>query len=368
MENVMLKWLCRIGGLCALGMSGAFAQDITIGAVLPLSGSSVTQGMDQRRGIEIAVDEINAGGGLLGRKLRVIVEDSGGRAPTALDAAKKLVTVDKVPVVLGEYSSGITIPVAQYLLQENRVHLNIGSSSGRIRALGDGAFSIMGLDNVSSEFAARDVLDQGWKNVALIAPNNAFGQGYAQGFKSAFEKMGGQLTGQVLYTEGQTTYRRELQQLQSSKPDAYVYTAYGKDAAIINREAFELGINKMPWYAIYLTMCTADSPAQYVSGQYGMDTNFIGPNGVVYEATYKKRFGESFKTTFSGYAYDGVMMVAQAIRQTGKADAGSLRKGLYEVGKGYEGVTGSIVLDQDRQRSKQPYLKLKLSDGALVSR
>ena len=98
----------------ALSTFPAFAQDVVLGAVLPLSGASATIGDDQRRGIELAVEQINEKGGVLGgRKLRVIVEDSGGRAPSALDAAKKLVTVDNVPVVIGEYSSGITIPVGQ---------------------------------------------------------------------------------------------------------------------------------------------------------------------------------------------------------------------------------------------------------------
>jgi branched-chain amino acid transport system substrate-binding protein len=105
-----------------------------------------------------------------GGRLKLIVEDSGGRAPAAFDAAKKLVAVDKVPVVMGEYSSGITIPIAQYLVQEGRLHINIGSSSNTIRSLGTTSFSVIGLQSVSGKFAAADILDQGWKKIAIVGP------------------------------------------------------------------------------------------------------------------------------------------------------------------------------------------------------
>lgn len=343
----------------------AQAADVTIGAVLPLSGASATIGDDQRRGIELAVEEVNANGGVLGGKLNVIVEDSGGRAPSALDAAKKLVTVDNVPAVIGEYSSGITIPVGQYLVQEKRVHLNIGSSSGLIRQLGEGSFSLIGLDNVSSGFAAQDVVDNGWKKAAVIVPNNAFGQGVAAQFEKAFTALGGEITTTILYTEGQTTYRRELQQLERGEPDVYVYSAYGREAATINREAFELGIGagSHPWYAIYLSMCTSDSDPRFIQGQVGMDLNNIGPNGQAYEEAYKAKYGEGFRSTFNGYGYDAVKMLAAALDKAGSAEPAAITAALAEVGKDYEGVTGPIIFDADGQRSKQPYEKLKIDDG-----
>lgn len=352
---------------CALSV-GARAQDeIAIGAIFPLSGASATQGEDQRRGAELAVERVNAEGGVLGKKLRVIVEDSGGRPQSALDVAKKLITVDKVPVVIGEYSSGITIPIAQYTLQEGRVHLNSGSSSGRLRSIGNGAFSVIGLDNVTTEFAANDVLEQGWKKAALIVPNNAYGQGVQEQFKKAYEKAGGKVVASILYTEAQTSYRRELQQLERAQPDVFVYTAYGKEAAIINRESFELGLNKKPWYGIYLQMCVADTPPEIAKGQIGMDVNQIGPNGKFYEDAYRKKYNEPFKSAFSGYAYDAVVMAAAAINKAKSAEPSKIRDALWEIGKSFEGATGPIVFDQDGQRSKQPYVRVRF-DGSVVPR
>lgn len=354
-----------LAATACLMLSGlpALAQDLVIGAVLPLSGASATLGDDQRRGIELAVEQLNEKGGVAGRKVKVIVEDSGGRTPSALDAAKKLVTVDNVPVVIGEYSSGITIPMGQYLVQEGRVHLNIGSSSDAIRKLGDGSFSLIGLDKVSTDFAARDAVEKGWKKVAVIAPNNAYGQGVAEGFQKAFAGKGGEVVQTVLYTEGQTTYRRELQQMEASAPDVYLYTAYGKEAATINREAFELGLNEKPWYAIYLSMCTSDADPQFIQGQLGLDTNTIGPDGGDYQAAYEKKYGEPFKTSFSGFGYDAVMMTVAAVAKAGSDKPEDIKAALKEIGKGYKGVTGDITFDADRQRSDQPFLKLKIDNG-----
>src|SRR5690606_7636595 len=94
----------------------------------------------------------------------------------------------------------------------------------------------------STAFAAQDVLDQGWNSVAVFAMNNAFGQGVAEEFAEHFTALGGEITTSLLYNTGQSTYRRELQQLAAGTPDAIVYTAYGTEGAIFNQEAFELGL------------------------------------------------------------------------------------------------------------------------------
>ena len=360
MKKIALRVLAT--GLLAAA-AATHAQDVVIGAVLPLTGASASIGEDQRRGIELATERVNASGGVLGRKLRVIIEDSGGRAPTALDGAKKLVTVDKVPVVMGEYSSGITVPTAQYVIKEGVSHLNIGSSSPRIRGIGDGSFSVIGLDDVSAKFAATDVFEQKFRKVAFIAPNNAYGQGVAEEFKKNFEALGGQVVASILYTAGQSTYRRELQQIERTAPDAYVYSAYGQEAAIINREAFDLGLNKTQWYAIYQTMCTTDTPAQIANGQLGMEVSSVGPNGRPYEEAYSKKYNEKLKSAYGGYAYDGVMLATAAIKQAGTTDTAKVRTALSGVGRKFEGVTGEITFDPNRQRAFQPYLRTRYQNG-----
>ncbi|WP_321866163.1 ABC transporter substrate-binding protein [Paraburkholderia tropica] len=348
--------------LCA---SSAWA-DVELGAVLPLSGSSASIGEDQRRGIELAVAKINAQGGVLGQKLKVRVEDSGGTANTALDATRKLATVDHVPVVFGEFSSSVTIPIGQFLVRQGEVHVNIGSSSQQVRKIGAGSFSVIGLDDLSARFAAQDVYARNLHRVAFIAPNNGYGQGLAGEFKKRFEALGGAVVSQVLYTEGQSTYRRELEQAARAKPDAYVYSAYGQEAATLNRQAYEMQLNKTPWYGIYLTMCTSDTPPQIAQGQIGLEVGALGGTAKAYADAYQSAYKEAPRSAFGGYAYDATMLAAAAINSAHSADPAKIRTAMAAIGKGYDGVTGDIAFDGDGQRAVQPYEKVVFKQAVVA--
>lgn len=360
-----LSLLAVAVSLCS-AVPAALAQDaneVRMGAVLSLTGSNATVGEDVRRAVALAVDQVNARGGVLGKKFGVIVEDSNGNATTALNAARKLVSVDKVPVVIGEYSSGITLPMGQYLVKEGVTHINIASTSIKVRDLGATSFNLIGLENLGNRFSAADTWALGYRKVAIIAPNNAYGQGVAAGYKEEFEKLGGKIVAEVLYTQGQSTYRRELQQIARATPDAYIYTAYGQESAIINREAFELGLRAQPWYAILLSMSLSDTPAQIAKGQLGMEVGSVqGTAGKAYTDAFAAKYKEGPKTSYTGYAYDAVLLTAAAIEKAKSTDPAAVQAALKAVGKNYQGVTGPITFDENRQRIDPPYAKLKFDD------
>ncbi|SDN88886.1 ABC transporter substrate-binding protein [Ensifer sp. YR511] len=351
---------------CLLAMIIPAHADVLVGAVLPLSGVNSRGGEDQRRGIELAVKEVNARGGVLGQPLKVVYEDSGNTSQRAIDAARKLVSVDKVPIVIGEYSSGITIPMGQYLVGEGVPHLNPASTSGLVRNIGATSFSMVGLDNVSTEFAAKDVLEHGWKKVAVLAMNNAFGQGVANEFNKHFKELGGVVTTTIMYTSGQTTYRRELQQAEASKPDAYVFTAYGADGGLMMQESYELGLQEMPWYSVLITMHNADTPAEFKQGLIGMDVDYTaGDTG--YKQAYEAAYDQPFASAWSGYAHDAVLFAAAALNKAGSTDRAAVLKAIEELGnEGVNGATGEIKLDADGQRVWQPYQKLKVEGKDIV--
>lgn len=355
--------------LCSLAPV-AHAQDtVSMGAVLSLTGSNATVGEDVRRAVALAVEHVNAKGGVLGKKFNVIIEDSGGNATTALNAARKLASVDKVPVVIGEYSSGITLPMAQYLVKEGVAHINIASTSVKIRDLGATSFNLIGLENLGNKFSAADTWALGYRKVAMLAPNNAYGQGVVHGFKEEFEKLGGKIVTELLYTQGQSTYRRELQQMARSEPDAYIYSAYGQESAVVNREAMELGLRAKPWYAILISMSLSDTPADIAKGQLGMEVGSVyGDAGKAYSEAFAAKYKEGMKTSYTGYAYDAVLMTAAAMNKAKSTDTAAVQAALKDIGKGgYVGVTGPIVFDDARQRIDPPYAKLKF-DGKVVPR
>jgi len=339
---------------------------VNLGAVLPLTGASATIGEDQRRGIDLAVEQINENGGVLGKDLNVVVEDSQGAAASALDAARKLVSVDNAPVVIGEYSSGNTVPLGQFLQRQGIVHINPGSSSPEIADIGDMSFSTIGLDTIAGQFTADAVYERGYETAAFLVPNNSYGEGVLKTFKQQYEEIGGEITSEILYTEGQSDYRSELQRLAEGDPAVFVYSAYGQESAIINKQAFEMGLSDKPWFGIYLSMTTSDSDQATVEGQIGMDVNYIGPDGQSYEEAYKEEYGEDFASTFSGYTYDAVMLAAESIEMAGSAEPEEVAKAMAEVGKDFSGATGEISLDEDGQRTDQPYAVLEYQGGDLV--
>ncbi|GAB7216074.1 ABC transporter substrate-binding protein [Dickeya oryzae] len=286
--------LSTLAGMTLLGLAHTAQADVNIGAILPLTGTSASIGEDQRRGIELAVEQVNAQGGVNGQPLHVIVEDSAESPVTGLNAVRKLTQVNHVPLVVGSFSSSVTIPIGQYLVKNNLLHINISGTSTDIRKIGATSWSVIGLDSLSASFSAQDVRQLGYSSVAFIAPDGAYGQGMAEQFTKAFEKAGGKVVAKVLYTSGQPSYRRELEQISRSHPQAYVYTSYGQDAIVLNREAWELGLNKTPWYGMYLTMAIEGSPAQYTNGQVGMevagiDQQATSGNGANYAELYQKK-------------------------------------------------------------------------------
>lgn len=342
--------------------------EIHLGAVLPLTGVNATIGKDQQRGIDLAVAKVNSENGVLGKKLVVDVEDSEGRAPAAIQAARKLVGVSKVPAIIGEYSSGNSIPMQQYLQKQGIVGLNPGSSSIDMRPLGDKQFSVIGLDDVAGAFTADALNSAGHKSIAILAPNNAYGSGIVNSVSDAFGKLGGKVVGKELYTEGQADYRQELNRLKGLKPDAYVLTTYGKDGATINKEVFELGISKDPVFDIYLSQDVPDADPAAVEGRVGMDVNAVAdtPEATAYRDSYKKVYGEDFVSSFNGLSYDTVMIAAAAINEAGAATSDAIAKALPVVSESFVGVTGPVAFDADGQRSKQPYVLAKVKDGEIV--
>ncbi|MDC0610028.1 ABC transporter substrate-binding protein [Vibrio sp.] len=351
-----------------LFVSGFANADIELGAILPLTGGSSENGIDQQRGIELAVKELNDKGGVLGEPVKVIFEDSAGNPMTGLGAVKKLVQVNNVPVVIGSFSSSVTIPVGQYLEQQKRIHINISGTSTDIRNIGDYSYSVIGLDNLSSQFSAQDVYDLGYKRAVVIAPNGAYGQGTVKQFSKFFKEAGGKIVGTVLYKMGQPTYRSELDRLSRLKPDVYVYTSYGQDAIVLNRDAYQLGLNQTPWYAKYLTMSTGDSPKEYTNGQRGMEVQSLGPDGKHYVDAYTAEYHKAPQSAYGSFAYDAVMLAAKAIETAKSSDPDKVQAAMQDVAPSYEGITGAFNLDKDHMRTTQPYKRVKIAEGKIELR
>lgn len=338
----------------------ASGTPIKYGVILPLSGPVATAGKEGLQAIELAADEINAAGGVNGQPLKVMAEDSQSEAQAALEAASKLVNVDKVPVVFGEYGSDISLPVGQYVTR-NDVLFITPSSAPELRSMGPLEFGIAALDTLATKIAAEDLIERGFKKIAGIYPNNSYGRYIAKGLEASFEKLGGTVTETVLYQEGQSSYRTELTRMQESGPEAYVYASYGQDAATINKDAYELGLNEDTWYGIYLSAMLAESDPKATEGQIGIDQVITGKAGEEFIANYEKAYGEPPAAPFDAYAFDAVKVYAEAVEKAGTTEAKKVAEAMLETN--HVGAAGKVTFDSEGQRATAAFASVEAKEG-----
>ena len=299
-----MKTLHRFASLCvilALLLTAACAKGpaeevkevkpIKIGALFPLTGASTHEGIDERRGVELAVDEINAAGGIGGRPLEVIFEDSESRPDAGVDAAHKLIDVDKVPVIIGVFSSGVTLPVSEYAQEQGVVVINPASTSPKIRDVGDYLFSTIGLDHLMGSEQAKFALEEGCTKASVLVPNNPYGIGMEEWMVKTFKEGGGEILDIVEYPLEQTDYRAEVQRLFAHDPPCILYTAYGEESRIITKQAYEMGLGRdAKWFGGYLTLCTGTAEPETVD-----PLPFRGMSGYPYPEGERYPEGKAFE-------------------------------------------------------------------------
>lgn len=377
------------GATTALFLAGmaspALADDIKIGVLVPLTGTSAIQGKDISRGIQLAAQRINNGFEIpqkdgstikvnpevLGGKIELIIEDTESRPASALDAMRKLVNVDKVPVVLGILSSGVCVPTGQFAQQSKVVEICSSSTSPELRNIGSYLFSTMGLDDLMGQAMADFAVQDGaGKTYASLVTNNPFGVGMEiQSCQQLESTKSGECITKVRYEEGKSDYNADLRRTVSQKPDAVFFTAYGADARLMLQEAYQQGIQVGDnWYADYPSLWISDieETPQIGEGIRGLEPGASGPDTEAYAAAYKEAFGEEPTSVFGSYAYDSAMLIALAIEQAKATTSEAIRDALIPVSQNYAGVTGDKAFDEDGMQKTESYRHVIVKDGKLV--
>jgi branched-chain amino acid transport system substrate-binding protein len=352
--------------------------------ITPLTGGSSVVGLDMQRGAELAIKRINdgyavpqtegdsveIGPGLLGGAVTLIVEDDESRPAAAMDAVRKLVNVDKVPIVIGEYSSGRTLPTGQFTNENKVLQISTGANSPALRDIGPYFFSAIGLAGAQGpvvvELAGKLT---GAKNIATLFPNNPYGVGVEIAVCEAAKAAGGDCVATVRYEEQKTDYRPELRQLTAPDPEAVIFFAYGADAQLILRQAHEMNLAAGDkWVGTEVSNWEADvkDAPQIAEGIRGIE-HAVGGDfyETEYVAPYTDANGEAPLSAFGAFAYDGAMLAALAINKAGSTDPDALREAMLEVAKTYKALTGNMTLDDDGIRLSQDYGTFIFKDGSL---
>ena len=366
----VLLLISALGAACAGEQGGDAASDeILIGEYGSLTGTTATFGISTRNGIDMAIDEVNSAGGLLGRQVRVIVEDDQGRPEEAQTVVTKLITSDNVVALLGEVASSRSLAAAPVAQQNGIPMITPSSTNPGVTLVGDYIFRVCFIDPFQGLVMAKFVSSSlRLTRIAVLRDiKNDYSVGLADVFVQNFTEMGGTIVADESYSEGDTDFSAQLTALRAHDPEGIFVPGYYTEVGLIARQAKSLGLD-VPllggdgWDSPSLIEIGGEAlEGSYFSNHYSVDDP--SPAIQKFVTDYQARFGE-VPDALAGLAYDAAMILFDAMRRAGTTEPAAVRDALAET-RDYPGVTGTTTLDENRNAIK-PAVVLQISGGKLA--
>jgi len=337
----------------SLLIGGASAQEtIKIGVTQPLTGAFAASGNYVAQGAKIAEEAINAQGGVLGRKIQLVIEDNKSNPTEAAASVEKLISRDKVPVLMGAWSSTLTLAVMPKLMEYQVPMLVETSSSGKITTSGNPyIFRISPTSEMEAKAFAPAVKKFGIKKADFLATNNDFGLGASQEFSKMVKEQGAQVGVQETMDPKATDFSAQLAKIKASGGDTLFVTTAVEQITLILKQAKEQQVK-----ARIITTGGSNSPDQLIA-QAGDAANgsfhlvFFTPwfPDAVKNPDIAKRFvaewnkrGHNVGGLTEGFrGWDGVHTIVEAIKKAGKADAKAITNAMWDVK--VKGINGDIA-------------------------
>jgi branched-chain amino acid transport system substrate-binding protein len=343
---------------------------IKVGIYGDLSGQTSSFGESTRNGAMMAIDEINAAGGINGRKVEAIIEDDQGQPQQASTVVSKLVNQDKVVAIIGEVASTNSLAAAPKA-QEGKVPMITPSSTNpKVTQVGDYIFRVCFTDDfqgaVAAKFAANTLKAR--KAAILGDFNSDYSKGMTQYFEQEFTGAGGQIVARQSYTNTDADFKGQLTNIRSAAPDVIFVPGYYGQVGVIAKQAKELGIT-----APLLGGDGWDSPRLWELGGAALDGSYMvnhysvdDPSPAVqkFVAAYKAKYSGTVPDAIAALGYDAMNVLADSIKRAGTTESAKLRDAIAGT-KGFPGVTGSISINASRDAVK-PAVVFELRDKKLV--
>ena len=371
---------------CTLGLilsaSAALAQGtLKIGVTQPLTGAFAASGNYVAQGAKIAEDDINKAGGVLGRKIELIIEDNKSNPTEAVATAEKLIQKDKVPVMMGAWSSTLTLAVMPKLMEYEVPMLVETSSSGKITTSGNPwIFRISPTSEMEAKAFAPLVKSLGIRKADLLSTNNDFGLGAAQEFSAMLKEAGVEIGARETMDPKAVDFSAQLAKIKASGGDTLFVTTAVEQITLILKQAREQQLKTR-----IITTGGSNSPDQLIE-QAGEAANgsmhlvFFTPwfpeavkNGALaskFVNEWKAR-GHNVGGLTEGFrGYDGILTIAAAVKSAGKAEPAAIQTALWNVK--VAGVGGDIAFikqgpagQESAQNVPSVYL-IKIEGGKVV--
>ena len=335
-------------------------KKIKIGAILPLTGGAGKYGEDAKLGIDLAVNEVNSQGGINVMKIEVIYEDNQSNPQQSVTVIRKLITVDKVPAIIGPMTSSAALAVAPIAEQNHVVLLSPAASAPALTKAGDYIFR----NELSDAYGGVAQAELTWKKlnikkVCILYINNDYGVGVKDAFLQTFTDLGGRVVAIESFEPDDKDFRTQLIRIERKSPDALFLISY-KESIPILRQIKELGIKVQ----LLSTPVFEDKEVLEKTGILAEGVIYVYYGGFNPQSSNERirKFAESFRKKYNrapGYysalAYDAMKILALAIEK-GDYKSEGIKDALYNI-KDFLGITGKTTFDAKGDVIKPVILK-----------
>jgi len=355
------------GSFLACDKSG---KTFNLGGVAPATGEAATFGVASHNGIDLAVAEWNAKGGVLGKQIKLSFADDKGDPAEGATVFTKLIEQDKVSAIVGTVMSKVSLAGAPICQAAKIPMISPTSTNPKVTQVGDFIFRACFIDPFQGTVGAKFSFDElkAKKAACLFDVGNDYTKGLAEFFKAKFTALGGEVTGFEGHATGTTDFKAQLTKILATKPDVLYVSDYYNDVALIAKQARELGF-KGPlvggdgWDSPKL--CEVGGPAIngcFFTNHYAKDDT--RPIIQDFVAKYKAKYNAD-PDALACLAYDATYLMLDAVKRANSADGSAIRDALKATDMAV--VSGQVKFDADRNPVKSAVV-IEIKDGKFVYR
>ncbi|MES3036527.1 MAG: ABC transporter substrate-binding protein [Bdellovibrionota bacterium] len=332
-------------------------DELVIGEYGSLTGNDATFGQSTHKGIQMAIDEINAAGGIKGKKIKLITYDDQGKPDEAASVVKRLITQDKVIAIIGEVASGRTMAAAPIAQQYKIPMISPSSTNPEVTKKGDYIFRICFIDPFQGYVAAKFATENlKFKKAAILRDiKNDYSVGLADVFAAEFKKMGGTIVLDQSYQGNDLDFNAQLTQVKSKNPDVIFVPGYYTEVGLIALQARKLGINAPllggdGWDSDKLNEIGKEAiNGSYFSNHYTSEST--DPVVQDFIKRFKEKYSGEVADGLAALGYDAMKILAQSIERLTEVTPENIKNEIAKT-TDFPGVTGKITINGERNAVK----------------
>ncbi|HVO84835.1 MAG TPA: branched-chain amino acid ABC transporter substrate-binding protein [Syntrophobacteria bacterium] len=340
---------------------------VKIGLMGPMTGPWASEGQEMKQVVDLLAEQVNAKGGVLGRKVEVVSEDDGGDPKTAALAAQKLVT-QKVVAVIGTYGSSVT-EATQNIYNEAKIP-QIANGSTAIRLTEKGLKYFLRTcprDDEQAKVGANYVQSMGYKKLAILHDNTTYAKGLADEAKGLLEKAGVEIVFFDALTPGEKDYTAILTKMKAANPDAVFFTGYYPEGGLLLNQK-----KAMNWPVPFIGGDATNNPdlVKIAGAEAAEGFAFLSPplpkdlptpEAKAFLESFTKKYGKAPASIYSVLAGDGFRLLIAAIEATKSTEADKVSDYLHNQLKDFPGLTGKLSFNAKGDRVGEVYKVYKVN-------